>query len=62
MVDSFYRQGLITLNGLGPAEPNQFFVLRSRAATPQSALARHQGGRLLPLGHGGGRVLWHKPS
>ncbi|MBU4276937.1 MAG: PhoH family protein [Proteobacteria bacterium] len=52
VVDSFYRQGLLTLNGLGPAEPHQFFVLKSRATSPQSALARHQGGRLLPLSFG----------
>ena len=61
MVDSFYRQGLITLNGLGPAEPHQFFVLRSRAASPQSALARHQGGRLLPLGFGCGECFGISP-
>ena len=47
----FYRQGLLGLNGLGPAEPHQFFVMRNQSRPSQSALARHLGGRLLPLVH-----------
>ena len=50
-IDSFYRQGLLGLNGLGPAEPHQFFVIRNRSKPSQSALARHQGGNLVPLVH-----------
>ncbi|MCF8033085.1 MAG: PhoH family protein [Desulfarculaceae bacterium] len=50
-IDAFYRQGLLGLNGLGPAEPHQFFVMRNQGRPSQSALARHLGGRLLPLVH-----------
>ncbi|MCB2227658.1 MAG: PhoH family protein [Desulfarculaceae bacterium] len=50
-IDAFYRQGLLGLNGLGPAEPHQFFVMRNNSRPSQSALARHRGGRLLPLVH-----------
>jgi len=61
VVDSFYRQGLLALNGLGPAEPHQFFVLKSRATSPQSALARHQGGRLIPLSFGNAECFGISP-
>lgn len=61
VIDSFYRQGLLGLNGLGPAEPHQFFILKSRATSPQSALARHQGGRLLPLSFAGGDCFGINP-
>lgn len=61
LIDSFYGQGLLTLNGLGPAEPHQFFVLKSRATTPQSVLARHLGGRLLPLSFGVGECFGISP-
>ena len=48
-IDAFYRQGRLGLNGLGPAEPHQFFVIRNQHKQSQSALARHSEGRLLPL-------------
>jgi len=48
-IDQFYRAGLLGLNGLGPAEPHQFFVIRNQHQRSQSALARHNQGRLLPL-------------
>ena len=48
-INEFYRQGLLGLNGLGPAEPHQFFVIRNQHQPSQSALARHNGGQLRPL-------------
>ncbi len=61
LIDAFYRQGLLGLDGLGPAEPHQFFILKSGIGPSQSALARHHGGQLLPLGFGCGECFGISP-
>jgi PhoH-like ATPase len=48
-LDVFYKAKELPLNGLGPGRENQFFVLKNELNPSQSALARCQGDRLLPL-------------
>jgi PhoH-like ATPase len=57
MLDRFYQQGGLSMDGAFSAYPNQMFVLRSHANPSQSALARFTGGVLKPLANGDA-VCW----
>jgi PhoH-like ATPase len=48
-IDSFFSMGELAWDRNPLPHPQEFFLLRNRAAPSQSALCRHKGGRLFPL-------------